>query len=269
MIKIYVINYKQEALILFFLSERLFFLVYGIEKKITAIRFFRLFFPFNTKGYQLTPTSHSQVVVINHPTLNDPICAILYIMNLYPDREIIIPVNLPWFESVCRYRSKFLKIDVNIVPVLTPKTAKRLGSNSYVLEVQNALVTNYTTELMATLSRGGLVVIAQQATRQRYIFNDPIQSESGEGILATISLILTSLRRNKNLEQTCFTPIGVIPHDINAKPKLYLFHKYTLNVGEPILATDLAAVKNSAKRPADMGDSSIPYEGNGFLAIFL
>lgn len=222
------------------------------RKKITAIRFFGRFFPYHIKGHQITPSSNGQIVVINHPTLNDPLCAILYILNLYPDREIIIPINLPWFESVCRYRSKLLKIGVNIAPILTPETAKRLGSNSHVLEVQNALVTSYTTNLMATLSRGGLVVIAQQATRQRYIFTNHAQSESGEGILATISLILASIRRNKLLEQTSFIPIGVIPHDIHAKPKLNLFHKYTLNVGEPILATDLVTVKNVAKRPADL-----------------
>ena len=222
------------------------------RRKAIAIKLGCFMFPFKLEGQQALSASQGQIIVINHPTLNDPICASLYALNLYPDREIIIPVNLPWFEGLCRYRLKLLKIGIKIVPILTPETAKRLGSNDLIPSVQTALIKNYTTEFAKTLRCGGLAVVAQQATRQRYIFTDSAQLESGTGILSTVSLILAGLRRDKLLEQACFVPVGVIPHDIHAKPKLNLFRKYTLNVGKSIVASDLIAIKNDAKRPADL-----------------
>ena len=222
------------------------------RRKLSAVKFARFFFPFHVTGTQMAPSAQGQIVVINHPTLNDPICAAIYILEQCSDREIIIPVNLPWFEGVCRYRSKLLKIGVNIVPILTPETAKRLGSNDLVSTVQESLIKNYTAEFAKTMLGGGLAVVAQQATRQRYIFSCPAQAESGEGILTTISLVLAGLRRAHLLEKTSVIPVGVIPHATDAKPKLNPLCRYTLNIGKPILANDLAAVKNDAKRPADL-----------------
>jgi len=222
------------------------------RRKLSAIRLVRMLCPFSVKGHQVEPSAHGHIAVINHPTLNDPICAVLYILSLYPDRDVIVPINLPWFESVCRYRSKLLKLGVNIVPVLTPQTAKRLNSCENMSGVQSALMANYVAEFTDILSRGGLAVVAQQATRQRYLFADPAQTESGEDILPTVTLLLLGLRRAKLLEKALFVPVGVIPHNVNAKPKLNIFRKYELNVGSPIPAADLSAVKNAAKRPADL-----------------
>jgi len=222
------------------------------RRRAFTIRFIRFLFPFHVKGHQILPSKYGQIFMINHPTLNDPICATLYALNLYPDREIIIPVNLPWFEGFCRYRSKLLKIGINVVPILTPETAKRLGSESQISDVRTALISNYTTELTKVLARGGLAIVAQQATRQRYIFSDPAQSSSGDGILSTVSFILAAIRRAKLLEQTSFIPLGVVPHSTNTKSKLNLFRKYTLCVGKPITAAELSEVKNEAKRPADL-----------------
>jgi len=222
------------------------------RRRAVVIKLVRLLFPFHVKGHQMPPSKYGQIFMINHPTLNDPICAMLYAMESYPNREIIIPVNLPWFESFCRYRPKLLKIGINVVPLLTPETAKRLGSENQVSNVQTALVSNYISELTKVLANGGLAIVAQQATRQRYIFADPKQSDSGEGILSTASFILAGIRRAKLLEQTNFIPLGVIPHSINTKSKLNLFRKYMLSVGKPIMATELGKVKNAAKRPADL-----------------
>ena len=222
------------------------------RRKATAVKVARLFFPFRSEGYKMTPTQNGQIFIINHPTLNDPICALLYALEIYPDREIIIPVNIPWFENVCSYRSKLLNIGINLVPILSPETAKRLGSNDNVSRVQTAFMRNYITEFTNTLSRGGFAVVAQQATRRRYLFSDYAQSVSGDGILSTISLIISGIRRAKLSDRTYFTPIGVVSHTVNADPKLNLFRKYTLTVGEPILASELIAVKNKSRRPADL-----------------
>ena len=238
-----------------FLARARFFPNAWKRRKHRAVRLMRRFFPFNTTGHSATPTNCGQIFIINHPSLNDPLCAIIYALAQNPDSEIIVPVNLPWYESICRYREKLLKIGVNIVPILTPETAKRLGNNSEnseIATVQNTLMHNYIDEFMKTLSTGGLAVVAQQATRKRYLFTDPAQAETGVDILSTISLILVAIRRAKLMEQTQFIPIGVAPHSTEAKPKLNPFKRYTLNIGEPILAKDLAAIKNAAKRPADL-----------------
>jgi len=235
-----------------FLLRARFFSNIWHSRKVSAIRIVRFFCPFSSIGHQLDISPHGHIVVINHPTLNDPICALLYILGLYPEREIIVPVNLPWFESICRYRSKLLKVGVNLVPILTPQTLKRLGTNENIATMQSTFMANYVAEFTGTLSRGGLAIVAQQATRQRYLFTNPAQAENGEDILATISLLLLGLRRGKLLDKNLFIPVGIIPHDINAKPRLNIFRKYKLNVGKPILAADLAAIKNAARRPADL-----------------
>ncbi|MCL2405919.1 MAG: hypothetical protein FWC92_10295 [Defluviitaleaceae bacterium] len=207
------------------------------SRKASAVRLVRLFLPYYAKGYPVTasPKFDGHIAIINHPTLNDPICAILYILGLYLQREIIIPMNLPWFESVCRYRSRLLKIGVNIVPILTPHTASRLvdtckssaqhSLRDDVSRVQSAFMANYVAEFASTLSRGGLAVVAQQATRRQHLFTNPSQAENGEDILSTVTLILLSLRRAKLLEQTFFIPVGVIPHSPSAKPGLNVFKK--------------------------------------------
>jgi len=223
------------------------------RRKAAAIRLGCFFFPFRVEGHQAAPSPRGQIYIINHPTLNDPLCTIFYALRLYPAREMIVPVNLPWYEAISRYRSRLLNIGVNIVPILTPATVKRLGPDSNVSELQYALINHYTAIFRANMSGGeGLAVVAQQATRQRHLFADRAQAETGDDILSTISLILVGLRRAKILDRIDFVPIGVIPPDIRIKQKLNPFRKYTLRVGGPILAAELAAAKNAAKRPADL-----------------
>jgi hypothetical protein len=222
------------------------------RKKAKTARFIRRFFPFRVEGETLNVTDDGQIFIINHPSLNDPICMILYVLSYFPDREIIVPVNLPWYETVCKYRPKLRKIGVKIVPILTPETAKRLGTNNDIAKIQSALIANYTKEFAETLSHGGTAVVAQQATRKRYVFANRTQAETGEGILSTISLILLGLKRGKLLDKTRLIPVGVVQHSPNAKPKLNLFCTYTLHIGEPISAGELIKVKNDAKYSADL-----------------
>lgn len=221
------------------------------SRRRVAARNARFFFPFSIKGYEGAPTDRGKIIVINHPTLNDPLCAIIHALESFAG-EIIVPVNLPWYESICRYRKKLLGAGIKLVPILTPETAKRLGTENHISNTQTTLVANYTAEFAKTIADGGIAVVAQQATRQRYLFTNPSQAETGDGILSTVTFILLSMRRAKILEKTEVIPIGVIPYDFSAKPNLNPFRKYTLNIEEPILAANLAAEKNAAKYSADL-----------------
>jgi len=225
---------------------------FWMKKKSFAVSFAKKVFPFNLEGKKPDESDHGQILVINHPTLNDPICTIIYALELYPDREVVVPVNLPWYEGIAKYKKFLSAIGVRIVPVLTPATAKRLGTNENISQVQTMLVSNYTAEVAKIIKDGGMAVLAQQATRQRYIFSSPEQSKTGDGILSTISFVLAGLKRSKILDKAMVCPIGIIPYSLKAKAKLNPFRKYTLNVGEPILAADLSKVKNEAKRSADL-----------------
>lgn len=224
------------------------------RRKLHAIRIARLIFPFKTIGYRLNEDSaKGQIFIINHPTLNDPLCAILFAIITYPDCEIVIPVNLPWFESICRYRQKLLEMGIILVPILTPKTIARLDSTPKIGEIRNTFVSHYTDELTDTLKRGGLAVVAQSATRQRHLFLDETQSktgtsETGVEILGTVSMMLLAIRRAKITDHANIIPVGVIPHRPDAPAKINPFCKYTLKVGAPISANFLAQVKNPAKK---------------------
>ena len=100
------------------------------------------------------------------------------------------------------------------------------------------------------LRSGGMAIIAQQATRQRYLFESLEQFNSGEGILPTVSAVLMSARHDPF--DISVIPIGVIPHSTDAKPTLNLFRRYRLNVGTTVPSSNLANLKRtSSVRPAD------------------
>ena len=222
-----------------------------VRRRGLAVRLARFIFPYKVAGHTPEASQNGQIFVINHPTLNDPLCAIAYALGMYPGRKMIIPVNLPWYEGICKYRGKLLTLGVNIVPILTPETAKRLGEQAPVAEIQRGLMADYMAALVDTLAAGGLAVVAQQATRRRHVFCDAGQAANGEGILATVSFILAGLRRAKLMDRAEIVPLGVVPHSLQAKARLNPFCRYTLCVGAPILAADLGAAKNAARRPAD------------------
>lgn len=222
------------------------------NRKNFAMKLLKFFFPFYTNGEINLFQSSGCVFVINHPTLNDPICAAICIAQMFPERNIMLPINLPWFENVRKYHEKLVQLGITLVPILTPKTVQRLGKDSYILEVQKVLIDNYKKKLIETLSGNGFIIVAQQATRKPYLFSNVEQLRNGANILPTVSLILSCIRRAKLLKKVCFIPIGIIPHKLNAKSGLNLFCKYTLNIGETILAQELTNVNNLAKRPADL-----------------
>ncbi|MCL1786789.1 MAG: hypothetical protein FWG38_02280 [Defluviitaleaceae bacterium] len=248
---------KRQIAVTAFISRLFLFLVFfplpisHERRRGLAIRLARLIFPYKVAGQASQPSRHGQVFVINHPTLNDPLCAIAYALGLYPGRKVLIPVNLPWYEGICKYRGKLQTLGVNIVPILTPETAKRLGAQENVASLQRTLMSDYMTALVDTLAAGGVAVVAQQATRRRHVFCDAAQARSGKGILATVSFILAGLRRAKLMDCVEVVPLGVVPHRLQAKARLNPFCRYTLCVDTPILAAQLGATKNAAKRPAD------------------
>ena len=222
------------------------------RRKSFAVWLAKIVFKFKTKGH--TKTDFSEIFVINHPTLNDPLCALFYALTCYPNREIILPVNLPWFESISKYRQKLLAVKINIVPIITPKTVERLSDSPQISSVQQNFITHYLSSLTEILSNGGMSVVAQQATRQRFLFANKEQYTTGENILSTISLIIACLKRAKILEKIIFVPTGVVPHSTKARQSLNLFRCYTLNFNKSISAIDLIEVSKelSAKRAPDL-----------------
>ena len=223
-----------------------------IRRKSFAVWLAKIIFRFKTTGHEKTDLS--EIFVINHPTLNDPLCALFYALICYPDREIILPVNLPWFESICKYRQKLLAVKINIVPIITPKTVERLSDNPQISSVQQNFITHYLSSLTQVLSTGGMAVVAQQATRQRFLFAKKEQYTTGENILSTISLILASIKRAKILEKVAFVPTGVVPHSTKSRQSLNLFRKYTLNFNKSITAIDLTETSKelNVKRAPDL-----------------
>jgi len=221
--------------------------------KARAINAAAIFFPYRHTGSGIDSSSQNgHIIVINHPTLNDPICAIIYALRSLPDREVIVPVNLPWFEGICKYRQHLLKMGINIVPILTARTLERLGNDPAAAALKTPFETHYMQGLISVMANCGVAVIAQQATRQPYVFMSEDESR-GIDIKPTISFVLAAVKRAKapNYGQIHIVPVGVVPH-ARATNGINFYRRYILNVGQSLTVEALSAIEyEGVKRPVD------------------
>jgi hypothetical protein len=214
-------------------------------------RWGRIFFPFRLSyKSDIKFSDGGKIIVINHPSLTDPITTLIWAVLAFPSKPILIPVNLPWFEEFGEYVELLGKIGIVLVPMLTPKTLKRLKPYQTPEQIDEAsrlkakLERSYFREMVKLADNGGISIIPQSATRQRTLWLDGQQwltgvSADGRKPVPTVSMAALEAKHSKISSSVEFVIIGVVLPRwcFWGFGKLNLFTPYQLNIGEvvPIL----------------------------------
>lgn len=214
-------------------------------------RWGRLFFPFRLSyDPNIKFSDGGKVIVINHPSLTDPITTVVWAALAFPGKSILLPVNLPWFEEFGEFIGLLKRVGITLVPILTPKTLRRLKKYQTPEQIDETsrlkakLEREYLQAMLKLADDGGISIVAQSATRQRHLWLDREQrltgvSADGRKPVPTVGLVAAEARHSGLGRNVDLVVVGVVLPNwcLWGFGKLNLFTPYELNIGavEPIL----------------------------------
>ncbi|MDR0591003.1 MAG: hypothetical protein LBG75_00315 [Candidatus Nomurabacteria bacterium] len=218
-------------------------------RRVKVARQWKRIFPFRAKGYcDGVADDRGKVIVINHPSLTDPLVALVWAILTFPNKPVLVPVNLPWFEEMSGFVSKLRRIDIILVPMLTPKTMQRLEASADLEKLKVALDKRYVERLLELTESGGMSIVAQSAGRQRHLWVDQAQRETGRSadgrkVSPTVGVLTVAAKRAKLGANTDIIPVGVtLPNWCWwGFDKLNLFIPYGMAIGKPVPMLELGA----------------------------
>lgn len=171
------------------------------------------------------PGSDDAVVIgFNHPSLGE-IFRLLYLgFEAYPGREFLFPVNIPWYESIAHIIPKLRRLNINITPMITPSTEKKLrdrfaGDEEKLKDVQHLKTLferRYMRVARAAAESGGVILVAPSATRQATVFSDHLHP--------TMTILAHMIYR-KNETRALFVPVTILEPKNNDR-KINAFKLY-------------------------------------------
>ena len=185
------------------------------------------------------------VVGFNHPSLGEIARILTMKIDKMGGRTMLFPVNLPWYEALCKYYDKIKLLGIVITPTITPSTWNKLGlkegTNLYnnATRIKHEFREAYTRESHDIVKNGGVIFVAPSATRQAKVFKTPAVYRKEEDIIPTMAVL--ALRLLKDPEMNCdFLPMGVLPPKRHGRG-LNLYKKYRLIPGELMTADEIRA----------------------------
>ena len=185
------------------------------------------------------------VVGFNHPSLGEIARILTMKIDKMGSRTMLFPVNLPWYEALCKYYDKIKLLGIVITPTITPSTWNKLGlkegTNLYnnATRIKHEFREAYTRESHDIVKNGGVIFVAPSATRQAKVFKTPAVYRKEEDIIPTMAVL--ALRLLKDPEMNCdFLPMGVLPPKRHGRG-LNLYKKYRLIPGEMMTADEIRA----------------------------
>jgi hypothetical protein len=196
------------------------------------------------------------IIAFSHPSLGDPLRAFLAIYDLFselglPLGRCCFPVNLPWYETICRSRRQLSKVNVDILPLLTKATQQRLADpqqQPLLDHIKAQLDRNFSQAVISILAENGCVIIAPSSTRSRYLYTDAQQAQTGQGLPPAISFLLaTAQRRHLDLNRINILPVGITLNDKSVFGQLNPFKTDTVTIGAPLNAGLMVAIKKSLR----------------------
>ncbi|MDR1196983.1 MAG: hypothetical protein LBL08_01785 [Candidatus Nomurabacteria bacterium] len=172
--------------------------------------------------------SNGKLVVCNHPSSGDPPMSAIWAIRRYPDKKILMPVDLPRFEAIGRWHQALGKAWVNIMPVIPPEVSEYMGSSEDMDELKNILFKRYHELALEYLANGDMVAIAQPAAMHKHLFADKSQYETGvsadgEKNIRPVGMLLNSAKKTGILDK-----IDVVPHAYSLAPDadFYVFNMF-------------------------------------------
>ncbi len=185
------------------------------------------------------------VVGFNHPSLGEIARILTMKIDKMGGRTMLFPVNLPWYEALCKYYDKVKLLGIIIAPTITPSTWNKLGikegTNLYdnATRIKHEFREAYTKKSHDLVKNGGVIFVAPSATRQAKVFKTPAVYRKEEDIVPTMAVL--ALRLLEDPEMNCdFLPLGVLPPKKHGRG-LNLYKKYKLIPGEIMTADEIRA----------------------------
>lgn len=213
-------------------------------KKVTPVIYDKASFPQSESGL---------VLGFNHPSLGEIGRILLIKFELWGDKPVLFPVNLPWYEALASDYDRLKGIGIIITPTITPATWKKLGikEDNPVYEDANRIKRDfreiYTKRSNEIVKSGGMIFVAPSATRQHTVFKNLAVYKKEEDIIPTMSILAIKLLTDE--KTVCdFLPVAVLPPK-NFKRGLNLFKKYQLLAGDLITAEEIRKKYFKAKHP--------------------
>ena len=200
------------------------------------------------------------VIGFNHPSLGEIARILTMKIEKMGEREMLFPVNLPWYEALVKDYDKLKMLGIIITPTITPATWGKLGlkegSDLYAnaSRLRREFRERYTTLSHEIVKNGGVIIVAPSATRQAKVFKTPAAYRGEEEIIPTMAIL--ALRLCSDPEMNCdFLPLGVLPPK-GFKRGLNLWKKYRLIPGAVMTADEI--------RAKYFKDSKVPEKLEGF-----
>lgn len=206
------------------------------------------------------PTIENEGLVIgfNHPSLGEVLRILSLKFILYPDKTVLWPVNLPWYESIAKDYDNFKKVGIIITPTLTPSTWQKLqvseDSPIYdtVLNLKKNLRKTYTKLSSEVVKDNGIILVAPSATRQSTVFKTKAVYEQKEEIIPTMSVVATKIiESSKEDIDAILLPLAVKPPK-RAGRSLNLFKKYELIPGKSFTLKEVKENYTDPENPAHL-----------------
>ena len=180
------------------------------------------------------------VIGFNHPSLGEVMRILSLKFSIYPDKTVLWPVNLPWYEALAKSYDDLEKVGIIITPTLTPSTWNKLqvpeDSPYYdvIYNLKKNLRNVYTKRSIETIKKHGMIFVAPSATRQSTVFKNKAVYNKKEDIIPTMSILAIKLYQDPEINCS-FLPLAVMPPKYGNR-SLNLFLKYEIIPAEPMTA---------------------------------
>ena len=197
------------------------------------------------------------VIGFNHPSLGEILRLASIVLEHYPQRQILFPVNIPWYETLTADISKLERLNIHITPMITPKTEAKLilkadGNQSMLDDIQHYKTLFEKAYMRAARKCGeskGIIVVAPSATRQATVFQNEEQKRGEGSIHPTMTLLARVVLRRAG-DRATFLPMTVLEPQV-ANPNLNLFKEYRLYPCEPFSTEDVRRLTSEHSREFD------------------
>ncbi len=216
------------------------------KKKERAIKLVNAVMPYRlTAPFPVPADDEGMVIGFNHPSLGEIIRMLSLGVTTYTDREFLFPVNLPWYESLVPILPRVKALRINITPMITPSTEKKLlernkGSEEAVKDisfVKNYMERTYMKTARSFAENRGIIVLAPSATRQAEVIVPDMHP--------TMTLLAHMALRNKETK-AMFLPVAVIEPKRNDR-RMNLFKRYDLTPCEPFSADEVRELTDKSR----------------------
>ena len=218
-----------------------------------VLRMLSFFAPIRVSGERLDSCRDdcdAFVIGFNHPSLGEIIRLIGIAMECFPNKELLLPVNLAWYENLIQYKSSLEDLGIYICPIITPSTERKirqlLGDDEESIHKMEKYKSDFFNYYMGmcrqAITANNVLLAAPSATRQATVFPSRAAYE-GEARLNPVMAAI-ALAALKDKQECTFVPIAVIPPK-HGNRLLNLFRRYQIFVCKYILSDKIKQMKES------------------------